>query len=597
MIKTLLRPQAKNILILIMLAMICFMIYGSTLTYHFVLDDYPLIVSNPYIKNLQSLPSVFFSDLYRSVDIERSGYYRPLLLASYSLDYYIWKLTPSGFHLTNILIHILNAYFIFVLLSSIFGNFRLAVGTAIIFCVHPIQTSAVSYISGRADLLCAFFVLLGLISLQHYFQTDRLRYYAITLILATAAFMSRENSLIFPLLALLVAIYKHLPWKKILLSCGGIIIIACFYLMNRGLIDQPLTRATSLPMSPLPLPLELLNILNILKEYAVLIFFPYPLYLMRTIPVITTPTIGTIIFSVILAIFIMAAIKNKWRITGFGLLWSMICFLPLLMMIYIFPTMGLAMAEHWLYLPSIGILAALIFHSQILRQKQSLWLIFLSSFFGLSTIMANPIWKNDITLCRHILKYSPDNAVAHLDLAGAYYMLGQYDRALNTLANLSSSEPRLNWKIQDMLGLIYEAKKDPAKAILHYQKAAQIQPRAYTTYLNLGDLYNKLGRPQLALLYYEKGYRIDPYNNDAVTGIANCLAQIGMQQEARKLLENILRDKNITLQDIKNIAAIYGNMAEFPKAISLWKKALLLDQNDEESRINIQKALKLQKTL
>jgi tetratricopeptide (TPR) repeat protein len=625
------RSKAKNVLILIMLATICFVVYGSTLTYHFVLDDYSLIVNNPYIKNLNLLPSIFFSDLYNFADIKQTGYYRPLILASYSLDHAIWKLTPFGFHLTNILIHILNAYLVFLLLQSIFGNFRLALGTAIIFCVHPIQTSAVSYISGRADLLCAFFLLLGLISLQRYFQTGRLRCYAITLILAAAALMSRENSLIFPLLALLVAIYNRLPWKKILLSCGGIIIIACFYLINRNLITHPLTRAASLPMSPLPLPLELLNILNILKEYTVLIFFPYPLYPMRTIPIVTALTIGTITFSVIFAILIMAAIKNKWRIIGFGLLWSAICFLPLLMMIYIFPTMGLAMAEHWLYLPSIGILTALIFHSQILRQRQSLWLIFLSSFFGLSTIMVNPIWKDDIALSHHTLRFSPNNAVAYLNLASAYYRLGQYDRALNTLAYLSSSEPNLNWKIQNMLGLIYEAKEDPAEAILHYQKAAQIQPQAYTAnynlgkiylrlndiprsfqyylkalennpnpdlvYSGLGDLYNKLRRPQLALLYYKKGLRLNPYNNNLIIGTADCLEQMGMHQEARKLLENILTDKNITLQDIKNTAAIYGNMADFSKAISLWQEAIQKNPPDQESRANIYKALNLQRTI
>ncbi len=622
-------PKSINLLVLLALACICTAVYFNALNNSFVIDDYPLIVDNPSIKNIEFFPKIFFVDSYHFTNSVETKYYRPLLLTSYAIDYAIWGLNPSGFHLTNIFIHILNGYLIFLLLNLLFKHAHLAFGTALIFCIHPIQTSAVTYISGRADLLCAFFMLLGLYFLLYYFKSKRLYSYFLTLISVIAALLSRETGLLFPLLALLVIIHHRPSWKIALLSLSGILAIIYFYFINRIFIVPAMLQTCSAPISPLPFFIEALNILNILKQYVLLIFFPYPLYMMKATPVINTFSISIIVFIVSLSILISAAIKHRLRIVVFGVLWSLISFLPLFITIYFYPSMGLMMAEHWLYMPSIGIFIILIYYLLSLKIKYTLWLILLSSAFGLSTIVINQTWKDDITLSRHTLEFAPNNAVSYLELASAYYRLGQYDNALSTLAYLSSPEPILNLKIQNMLGHIYEAKGDLNKAILCYQKVIKIRPKDYLAhyylgriylslgnipdafryfskawennpssdlvYLGWGDFYNKLGYHQKALFFYENGLKINPYNNNLILRAASSLEQMGMYQEACRLLETILANKNITPEDIKNVGNIYADMANFPKAISLWQEAIEKNPNDQESRANIQKALGLQK--
>ncbi len=587
----------KNLACLIFLAIACFAIYGNTLKNDFVLDDYPLIVDNPNIKSLKFLPSFFSSDIYNYGGSGQTNYYRPILLASYSLDYAFWGLNPAGFHLTNILIHILNSLLVFLLLESAFSGKRLAFSTALLFCIHPIQTSAVGYISGRADLLSALFILSGLNFIWNYFKTCNLKYYLLTLIAAAAAIFSRENGIIFIFLAFLTTIELKVARKTRFFAFTGIALVVFFCLINRALITPAQLQTGTIPISPLPLHLELLNIINVLKEYSLLLLFPYPLYLMRTAPVVHTLSISIITF--IAATFVLITISIKYRSSRlkFGLLWAAICLMPLFMTIYFSQTLGVMMAEHWLYLPSIGIFLILSSASIVLKKRQFLWLALLTLAYGVSTVYANTIWRDDIVLSRHLLKNSPDNGVAYLNLAVAHLRRGEYEQALKTLDALSSPEAGINWKIQNYLGLIYEGKKDFKKAEFHFKKAANIYPESYIPFFNLGNLYTELGKQDIALAYYKKALESNPSRKEVLIKTADCLQELGMYPQARRSLEIILAQKNLNLQELNCVASIYGNMLDLDTAIALWQEILKRDKYNMESLSNIQKALILKKNM
>jgi protein O-mannosyl-transferase len=85
--------------------------------------------------------------------------YRPLRDITYAIDFAVWGQNRYGFHLTNILIHAANVLVVFTLVRRLTKDLISATLASLIFAVHPIQTDAVTYISGRRDVLFTLFYL------------------------------------------------------------------------------------------------------------------------------------------------------------------------------------------------------------------------------------------------------------------------------------------------------------------------------------------------------------------------------------------------------------------------------------------------------
>jgi len=142
-----------SVLLIIILG---FAIYGNSLYGQFIWDDKYLIEKNITITNWSNLPRIFTEDIVSGAG-RRSQSYRPFQMLTYMIDFSLWKSDVRGYHLTNVLLHILVALGIYGLIITIFKDNLLSLLTGIFFVVHPIHTEAVTYVSGRADSL-AFFV-------------------------------------------------------------------------------------------------------------------------------------------------------------------------------------------------------------------------------------------------------------------------------------------------------------------------------------------------------------------------------------------------------------------------------------------------------
>ena len=152
-----LNTRTFHIAILIIIVFAC---YFNVLGGAFLWDDSSLVVNNELIRDIRHIPKMFAFDAWPT---EFASFYRPIQLVTYGIDYAFWKLNPVGYHITNSLIHCGVVVLLYFLLAMFFCNRRNALLCSLIFAVHPIHTEAVSYISGRADILAAlcmlFFVL------------------------------------------------------------------------------------------------------------------------------------------------------------------------------------------------------------------------------------------------------------------------------------------------------------------------------------------------------------------------------------------------------------------------------------------------------
>ena len=129
------------------------LVYLNALHNPFVYDDYHTVVANASITDLTNVRAIVLGALTR-----------PIVNFSYAVDRAIWGPRPFGFHVTNVLLHMLNVVLLFQLARQLGKDTLAAFAAAALFAVHPMMTEAVGYISGRSEVLCATFFLLALMA-------------------------------------------------------------------------------------------------------------------------------------------------------------------------------------------------------------------------------------------------------------------------------------------------------------------------------------------------------------------------------------------------------------------------------------------------
>ena len=112
-----------------------FLLFFNSLEGEFIGDDMVLIVNNTHIHHCswQSIGTLFTRSFFdvtqdkkEAVISEEAGYYRPLVMVSYMLDYALWGTHPIGYHVTNILLHIISGMLLFFLIEALTKKIGLA---------------------------------------------------------------------------------------------------------------------------------------------------------------------------------------------------------------------------------------------------------------------------------------------------------------------------------------------------------------------------------------------------------------------------------------------------------------------------------------
>lgn len=144
--------------LLMVLAGAAFFVYFNALGNDFAYDDNVQIKKNPYITSFKYLNDIFTKNVWAFRGVEGiSNYYRPMMTLPYLLNYQAFGLNPFGFHLTNILFHLMATLLVFLLGRRLLSNDLMAFMAALLFAVHPIHTESVTWVAGLTDVNCAVF--------------------------------------------------------------------------------------------------------------------------------------------------------------------------------------------------------------------------------------------------------------------------------------------------------------------------------------------------------------------------------------------------------------------------------------------------------
>lgn len=555
-----------------------FAAYGNSLNNGFIWDDDILVENNEHIKSWSYLAQVFTKDLGAGTGNEFTSY-RPIQTATYMMDYSLWKLNPRGFHLTNIVLHIAAALSLYWLINIIFNNNFLSLLTAALFVVHPIHVEAVAYISGRADPLSLLFMLLCFISYIKSPPSKHTGVYILMLLSYALALFSRENSLILPVLVLL---YHYSFKKKIMVrEFVSIVIIASFYVLLRmTVLKSMLAHApyTTTALQRLP------GFFVAVTTYVKLLFLPFNLHMEYGSAVFHWGNPQAILGVVLLLTLLIYAFRKRkdQKLVFFSVLWFFVALLPVA---NLYP-INSYMAEHWLYLPSIGffLIIAKAIHSLHkakagdFRILVTVLVMGLFIFYTTLTIKQNIYWGNPVSFYKRTLKYAPDSSKLHYNLGNAYGAIGKNKESIAAYKKATEIKPDY-LEAYSNLGTIYHAINKNKEAIAAYKKAIAIKPDSAIAYYNLGNAYNTMSKSEEAIAAYKKVIEINPGYANAYTSLGNIYETVNKNEEAIAAYQKAVESNPDAVEIYNRFAKTCIALGKKEEAAVIYRRIIEIDPN------------------
>jgi len=567
-------------------------VYATAVGGAFVWDDGNIVVANPSIKHWSAAARLFTSSLERNTE-----YYRPMLGLSFLTDWQLFGPWPAGFHLTSILIHAAVGVLLYLLAARVLRDPLAALFAALLFVVHPVHTEAVAYVSGRSDPLAALFGLASLI-----WSTDARRR-ALSVGAFFLALLSRETSVGVLLLVVLldVTVAPRATWtarivRRYLPYVGALAVylVMRWLAVGAGTVTND-TAAYSLGTRLLTLP-------KVIVAYLGLLAWPSALHMERVVAPATSPLDPTVFGSVLLLVGAIAAVGNwrqerpaAWPVT-FGAAWFGLALLPVANLV----PLATFMAEHWLYLPSMGLFIAAGWVLAGLARRTRPAAVFalvavLVLAYGARTARRNLDWHDDRTLYQATLRFT-DSARVHGNLGRVYWMEGDVEPAKHELDRAIELRPR-HWQTADAYnqrGVIYQQEGRHAEALQDFQRAIELYPRNPAPYVNLATTLQAFGRIDDARRALETAIAVDPRYASAYVNLGNIYFNAGDLARARELYTRAIALDPQLGDAHHNLGAVYFQEGRFALAADSFRTALRLNPRSAMALQNLQNALRAQ---
>ena len=572
------------LLAVIIIAAAGVIVYINSIDNPFIWDDHVMIKSNPNIRHLSGVVDIFTRDSGYNIKGGPFVLYRPAQMISYMTDYRLYRLNPRGYHVTNIILHIAMALGVFWLINLLFKDVLLSFGAALLFAVHPVHTEAVTYISGRADILAGLFMIISFISYIKYKTSKNIFYYAMMLALYILALFSKEYAVILPALFIMYCLVfkKEIRLKTI----APLFIIAFLFIALRlgvtGFLRENIP-AVGAFWQRMP------GFFVSITGYIRLLLWPVNLHMEygnRLFSFSDPKAIAGVILLAAMVIFCI--LRRKSAAIVFSVSFFILAILPFS---NIYPV-NAYMAEHWLYLPSIGYFLLIVYALRSLSKIKGLTINAAGFFIGLVlvyasfTVSQNLHWKYPVNFYERTLTYAPDSVRLYNNLGSVYYEKGKFEEAVTAYKKALELNPSY-YVAYNSLGAVYSAEKRCVDAVACYRKAIELNPAYANAYYNLGIVYSVTGDKDASVEAYRKAIELYPDYIEAYKNLGDIFVAMSRMDEAARVYERVLK-VDPSLADVSNaLGNIYSRMGKRDKAIALYKNAIRSDRSMVESYNNL----------
>jgi protein O-mannosyl-transferase len=494
-------------------------------------DDHLYVSNNPMVKS-----GISWEGVKWAFGFTGRSYWHPLTWLSHMLDCELFGMNPGMHHLMNMFLHIVNSLLLYTVLRYMTGSYGSSSFVAFLFALHPVNVDSVAWLAERKNLLSATFSILTVLVYTYFSRKPGLSRYLLTLFTYLLGILAKPPTLVALPFALLLLDYWPLKRITIDFSLRDIwtglrehayyrLIIRLimekipFLIMSVGIIFISLKSSSrNVDVITPDMVGYSLRIENAIVSYVLYIgklFWPGNLTIYYPFPA-SIPLIHVVLSSIVLlgvtAVSIIYVKKYPYLITGW--FWYLGTLVPVsgLMQVGLWP----AMAERWLYVPSIGLFIVLSWLIPELMSGFRYKTLVLYSFsililLILSMISSNQAsyWKNDLILFSHAIKVNSRNSVAYSCLGDYYTEKGDIPKAMEyyqAAMDINPNDPTSNYNLGIVLlkaGRFDEAVVPLVKAVQKFSSDEQL-------YIGLGFAYAQQGRIDEAIGNFRKALEINP---------------------------------------------------------------------------------------
>ncbi len=488
--------------------------YANVYQNAFLFDDEFLLVKNSFLRSWAHAGDLFLGSStagFGGSDL----FWRPAQMLAYLVLFQLFGLQEYAFHALNVGLHVLNACLLFALA----GQWKLprpaSFLAALVWAVHPVHTEAVTYMSATADVMHAGFGLLCL------FLWNR-RQIALSAICLALALLSKETAIVFPALLLAGLWLKEgkLSAKEIPGS-WPLWLVTAIYLLARLVLLRPENGFSFYENANVyseNILVRVYTFLATLPGYAGMLLAPLDLHMERASTIYLDPMHAPVMLGAALlaaSLFLVARglarpQKQAARYLAFGLGWFFIAYAPCSGVVL---PVNAIFLEHWMYLPSGGLLlgvagalARLLNARPLARQAAGALCGVAAAVLGLLTFAQNQTWRDPITFYTHILRHEEGTARLHNNLAMAYDEADAKDLAVSHYQKaiaLQDTYPQTHYN----LGRLFFGQGNDGMGEAHLKRALDIDPAFWRAAELLAEYYRKTGRPNLAAEYAARAVR------------------------------------------------------------------------------------------
>jgi len=584
----------SDLALMAILAVAAALPYLNTLRNGFVSDDRTQVLENPYIHSFRYLAKILMSQATSHAP-GWPNYYRPLMNVGYLLCYQVFGLHAFGYHLANVVIHVVVVCAVFLLTKRLFQNRDLALMAGALFAIHPVHSEAVAWVAASPDLELSMFYLL---TFGFFLAAARPggRFSCFPQLAMAGSFvltlLSKEQAVTLPVLA---TVYEHFyrpdraetrPAQKVRRYAVLWLLTVAYLLFRIHVLGALSSGWGNLGLSWHQASLSAIALVG---QYSWKLLWPVDLRVFcpfRASSGLFDPAVagGVAALAVCCALFFF--LWRRAKPLSFGLLWMLVPLSPVLnarwMPVVVF-------AERYLYLPSVGFCWLLGWGLLRLWAQASargaIWsralataFVLLVALCSLRIVTRNRDWQNDFTLYTNTLAACPDAYYIRRALGAAYWQKGDAESAEREWREMLKTEPQ-DWNALANLGLLYLNKASFPQAIEFLKKAIEFGPGNPDAHLLLGLAYVDTHSLQLAEPELQTAVSLAPSNLEARNTLAILYLGEGRTAEAEEQFrQSVESEPNIT--GYGNLGLIHWRRGDAKLAEQEWRAALRLAPND-----------------
>ena len=564
--------------------------YAPSIGHGFItVDDSDYVTANPWVRQGLTLGGVRWA-----FTTFHASNWHPLTWISHMLDVTLFGMNPSGHHAVNLLLHTANALLLYRVVRVFTGAEVEGTLIALLFALHPLRVQSVVWVAERKDLLAACLWLLVLLSYRRYAAERSPWGYTRTLLLFAAGLMAKPMLVTLPAILLLLDFWPlgrgrfgpgvavRTSWVRLVAEKAPFFALAAL-----SAAVTVAAQAAGKSLVAIPVATRIANAATSYVKYLETTLWPSGLSIFYPYPKVLPPWQTAAAFLALLGATALAlALRRRkpWLLVGWA--WYLIALLPVIGLIQVG---GQARADRYTYLPSVGILVAVVWFARDAWKRRPavrVWAIgaclLAAAALACATVHEEQHWRDTEALMTRALVVDRENAPAHNNLGNILVGQGRMAEARGHFEEAIRIQP--GWASpRSNLAALLAATGRPLEAIARYREASDINPDEPKIRYNLALTLQREGRPEEAEAEYRRALSLDPEDPLVRNNLGALLADRGAYDEALANFHEAIRSDPAFVSAILNSGLALEKLGDRAGAGAAYRTVLSLQPENGQA--------------